>query len=271
MSDTELVRLLAADKGANQRQLDEWLRKTSPNAAADQLARVIDKCRPAPPRRTQTLQTFLMILVCVIVLLAVLKIAFGIRASSTPVLFCYFPFFALLSQHGHVGRRASLLLAQLNDQRAIAGLAASWSPSVKKDSETAENERIESEITRLTTMYTGMQTGPYATTSAALRKMLHRAAQSWRRDVRRGIRLDIPDSRADMLLAAVRFIGHNGMPEDIAVLNQIATLPLPNTVPANRDAVREAAAYLVSENAAVMSPAVPVVSASIQQTIGRQP
>jgi hypothetical protein len=274
MADNELFRLLSTDTAENQWRLQEWLRKTPPNAAADQLARIIHKHRPAPASTTRTVQAIFIFAASFGLILLILKLAFDVKLSGFPFMFWYIPFIIIISQNSQIGRKASLLLAELNDQRAIAGLAASWSPSVRRASDSGENERIEAEITRLTTLYTSGHTGPYMTTSAALRKMLQRAVQTWRRDIRRGIRLDFSDSRADMLLSAVRFIGHNGTLEDRVVLKQIASLPLPNDTSANRGAVREAATYFVEGQTmgeTVLPTAATPVSALSQQTVGRRP
>jgi hypothetical protein len=247
MSESGLVQLLSTDTEANRRSVEEWLKKTPPNDAANLLARVLAK----HPARSARAETYLYALIFAFLLVMVAALVWKVLREFqgiVPVWAFVFPI-VLLSRQGSVGRRAALLLARLDDRRAIPGLAAAWNPSPNQK-QRAENERIEAELDRLITLHTAGQAYPSITTTLVLGRLLRRAARAWRSEAKRGSgKIDLSDSRANMLLAAVRFLGQNGTPEDAAILNEIARLPLTYTgeTPPNRDAVRETAAFLVSE------------------------
>jgi hypothetical protein len=278
MTDPELVKLLSTDTAENRRLIDEWFRRTPPNMAADILARLLDKHKAGPPGMPMVGVVFLIVFAALMILFLILK-TMGVKTGvgMFPGLFFFAPLLAATAQNATIGRRAALLLAELQDQRAIPGLAAAWQPAPHKPADRAENERIETELLRLITQFTGTKSGSYNTSATALRKLLQRAAAHWRRDVRRRSPMDLTDTRADLLLAAIRFCGMNGLSEDMTVLRQIAELPLPlsvsaappktkfvnsvhaavntpvnaaetvSTAPVNRESVREAAAYLSIE------------------------
>jgi hypothetical protein len=274
MTELELIRHLDTDTPSDRLEIKAWLTRTDPAQAADMLVSVIRQCRPGQrSKRFRSTIYSIGIASCLSLALLVWATEADRQLSALlPLLTLPMLFFNTYPVgHPEAGQRAALLLASLDDPRAVAGLAASWVPRPESPEHRERNERTEAELTRLLTLFTRNTVSTFEIDTQAVRNLLRRVMKWWRDTSQMGTS-HLSDERADMLLAIIRWLHQHGTEQDTAVLREIARLPLPTIVPGNRAAVQEAAAILAlgterkeaTANVAASQPS------SATQTLGRR-
>lgn len=208
-----LISRLLDDSGEAQLDLMRWSANTSSHEVANLLMEVLRDYAPPGKKQIvfQYLATFIMAL-----LLFPLSICLA-EGSHFPLWFVLpvvpYIFMLVKAHHGtQVAQRAALMLARMNDERAIPYLAECWreTPNEKK-----VNESITEELTRLATQ--AHRKGESATGAETLRDFIrHRFPLSSRRD--------LTDVEADMFLCVLRLLAQSEKPLDRKAIEQVARL-----------------------------------------------
>lgn len=230
--------------------VNRWLEVTDYNEAADILARILQK---QTPEKLQSYLTVMWVLVAVFLtiffLTYLLPLLLNGKSGGGPGIISMLPiFFAVYGQRFTIAPRAALLLARLNDQRAVAGLADTWLPNARVNSTYAkEQSEFAPNLVRLLDGLSGPSVIAAPETRASLRRLLKRLVP-----FKRTPRKDLTEEVADVLIAALRVLSRTGANEDKELLARIADANViaKQSTP-NRDLVREAARLCLASPAGV--------------------
>jgi hypothetical protein len=239
-TETELLHLLHSECPDDEQRLNNWLESTHPEAASEQLARALQTARSN--RCTNG-----VFRVGVGALFA--TVAFSLVRSwnshpSTPTVLevmvpWLMPLFFAASVSDKAEVKAGILLARLQDERAVEPLARVWQPSRTPAPLVSDLHHL------LATLHThGEIARPRV--ASALRLVVRRACTPTLLPHPLRPAPDLSDMEADLALTAVRYLAGTGNQSDTALLQTIATARRPDTHQApNRALVREAAGLVV--------------------------
>jgi hypothetical protein len=200
-----------------------WSSRTSSHEIANLLMEVL-RHHASPGKVLLTLVAALVILPLAACLSYILPLWFVLPGA--PLIYAHVD----AVRRRRITQRAALMLARLNDERAIPYLTESWreTPIDRKT-----NATITEEITRLATQ--AYRRGETATGAETLRDFVaRRFPLSSPRDLR--------EAETDMFLAVLRLIGQSGNPIDQKTLEKISRL---RNNKSNHELIIEAARLMV--------------------------
>jgi hypothetical protein len=234
----DLARRIASKKPEDAQLIEEWLESTPRQEAITVLTQVANE-KPYPRSIiTQIVRVF----GCFTVLfLGPFAICISAIAGNILIFLGYLLFLAGLSaiaekerrKQVHLPAKAALLMARLNDERAIPWLAENWLTAAKIGE---KRDDIAEEIVRLCSLFSEQMPQPHLT----LRLHTFLAKSFPLKPL--PYEPDITETESDMYLALLRYLARSNFEPDRSVLQQIA---LTRTEQPNRRLVVDTAQMLL--------------------------
>jgi hypothetical protein len=211
----KLVARLLDDSGEGQLSLMQWAGTASSREVTNLLLAVLRRHSANDGIPTGYLYTAAFLMAMLLLILAL----FYFQGAEFVVL-PFLPFFVCAyiirqeERRPRIARQAALMLARINDERAIPYLAKAWreKPTAKQ-----ENESVTDELTRLA--IEACRPGKAVSGAGTLRRfIMRRFPLSSSRD--------LTDGETDMFLAILRLLAQGDNPRDWKVLKTVSQLEI---------------------------------------------